>query len=103
MYAIVELNNKQLWVEKGSQVSVSLLDAEPGKEVVMNKVLLVNKESGAVIGQPVIANAKVVCQVLRHYRGDKKVAYKFRRRKNSQMKKGFRAELTELMVKEIVA
>ncbi|MBI4970572.1 MAG: 50S ribosomal protein L21 [Candidatus Omnitrophica bacterium] len=103
MYAIMEVKNKQVRVEKGGQISVNLLQAEPGKEVVFDKVLLVNKDGAPVVGQPTVPNAKVVCEVVRHFRGDKVVAYKFRRRKNSQMKKGHRTELTELKVKEIVA
>lgn len=103
MYAIMEVMNKQVRVEKGGLVSVNLLQADPGKEVVIDRVLLVNKNGEAVIGQPTIPNAKVVCEVTRHFRGDKVVAYKFRRRKNSQMKKGHRTELTELKIKDIVA
>ena len=103
MYAIVELRNKQVKVAKGDSVSVDLLDAEPGKEITVDRVLFLSQEGTATVGQPTIANAKVVCEVIRHYRGEKRVAYKFRRRKNSQMKKGSRPELTELKVKEIIA
>ena len=103
MYAIMEVKNKQVRVEKGGLVSVNLLQADPGKEVVIDRVLLVNINGDAVIGRPTVPNAKVVCEVTRHYRGEKVVAYKFRRRKNSQMKKGHRTELTELKIKDIVA
>lgn len=103
MYAIVEINKKQVRVEKGGQVSVNLLQAELGKEIIVDRVLLVNKNGSPLVGQPFIPNAKVICEVVRNFRGEKKVAYKFRRRKNSQMKKGFRQELTELKVKDIVA
>lgn len=103
MYAIVEINSKQYKVEKGAHISVNHLPVEPGKEVIVDKVLLVAKNGAPVVGQPTVPNAKVVCEVLKQFRGDKKVAYKFRRRKNSQMKKGHRIELTELRIKDIVA
>jgi len=103
MYAIVELNKKQIRVEKGVPVNVDLLEAQPGKEIIVDRVLLVNKNGSPVVGQPFVPNAKVICEVVKNLRGEKKVAYKFRRRKNSQMKKGFRQELTELRVKDIVA
>lgn len=103
MYAIVQFGNKQFQVEKDTRFSIDRVKGKPGDEIVASQVLLIGNGNAPKVGCPTVPNAKVLCEVTRHYRGEKRVAYKFRRRKNSQMKKGFRAELTELRVKEIVA
>ena len=101
MYAIINFGSKQNRVEKGSRIHVDLIQNKVGETVVTDRVLMVQNGGAAVVGQPFVANAKVTMQVIRHFRGEKKLAYKFRRRKNSQMKKGHRSELTELEIKEI--
>lgn len=103
MYAVVELKNKQILVEQDLRVEVDRLDNNPGDELVIEKVLFLSKDGASTIGQPTVANAKVVCNVERHYRGKKKISFKFKRRKDTKVKKGFRAELTELKVKEIIS
>ena len=80
MYAIMELRNKQFCVEKDQLLQVNRLRENPGDEIVVDKVLLVSDNENPVIGQPEVPNAKIVCEVLRHFRGEKKVSYKYKRR-----------------------
>lgn len=102
MFAIIETGGKQFRVEEGRYLSVEKLDVEEGKDIVLDKVLMVN--NGEVkIGQPYVENAKVTCEVLEHGRGKKVIVFKKRRRKDSAVKRGHRQEYTKLMVKAINA
>lgn len=101
MYAIVETGSKQYRVAKGDVLDVERLDAQPGKAVKLDKVLLYSKAKSVEIGTPYIKGAKVVCDVVSHFRAEKVIAFKYRRRKSSRSKKGHRQEMTRLKVSEI--
>lgn len=101
MYAIVETGNKQYKVEKGDKIDVERLDVEPGKSIKLDKVLLYAKGKSVEIGKPYIKGAAVACEVVSNLRGNKVIAFKYRRRKSSMKKIGHRQELTRLKVIDI--
>jgi large subunit ribosomal protein L21 len=101
MYAIVETGSKQYKVAKGDVFDVERLDAQPGKTVKLDKVLLYSKGKSVEIGTPHVKGAKVVCDVVSNLRADKVIAFTYRRRKSSRSKMGHRQELTRLKVSEI--
>jgi large subunit ribosomal protein L21 len=51
---------------------------------------------------PTIAGAMVAGEVLQHTRGDKVIAFKKRRRKNSRRKRGYRHEFSVIRITEIL-
>jgi large subunit ribosomal protein L21 len=101
MYAIIEVGAKQYSVKKDDIIDVEKQAAAEGKEISLNKVLLVSKERKMEIGQPYLKEAKVKAVVLKHLRGKKSVSFKYRRRKSSHWTKGHRQELTQLKIKDI--
>jgi len=101
MYAIIETGSKQYKVQKGDLLDVERIDIEPGKEVKIDKVLFCANGKSYEIGKPYIKDAKVVCEVVSQPRGEKLIAFKYRRRKNSRKKIGHRQELTRLRVKAL--
>ncbi len=101
MYAIVEVGAKQYNVKKDDIITVDKQVVDKGKDIMLDKVLLVSKDKKVEIGQPYIKGAKVEAVVLRQILGEKTTAYKYRRRKNSHWEKGHRAQLTELKIKSI--
>jgi len=103
MYAIIETGGKQLRVEEGREIKVERLAAEPGSEVVLDKVLLVDKGGDLAVGQPYVDKAKVSCEVVDHGRGKKIVVFHKRRRKDSAKKQGHRQDFTTLKIKTIQA
>ncbi len=103
MYAIIEVGAKQYSVKKGDIIEVEKQEAEEGKEIALNKVLLVSKDKKFEVGQPYLKDAKVEAVVVRHLRGRKVISFKYRRRKSSHWKKGHRQQLTRLKIKEIVS
>ncbi len=101
MYAIIEVGAKQYSVKKDDIIDVERQTAEEGKEINLNKVLLVSKDRKIEVGKPYLKEAKVKAVVLKHLRGEKLISFKYRRRKSSHWTKGHRQELTQLEIKEI--
>ena len=101
MYAIVEAGGRQWRVELGSQLVVNRLTGVVGSRHVLDRVLLTHDGSAVRVGQPYLAGAKVLCEVLEHRKGPKTITYKFRRRENYRRTRGHRQPLTRLLVKAI--
>ena len=102
MYAIIEVGAIQYNVKKDDIIEVEKLDAGEDKEITLNKVLLVSKDKKIEVGQPYLKEAKVTAKVLKHFKGEKIISFKYRRRKASHWKKGHRQQLTRLQIKEII-
>ncbi len=100
MYAVVETGGKQYRVKEGDIINVEKIDAEIGNEVVLDKVLLVKKDDDLKVGTPYL-NAKVVCEVLDQFKGEKIIVFKYKRRKGYRRKRGHRQLYTKLKVKNI--
>ena len=101
MYAIVEIAGHQYKVEKDQQVFVNRLDAEEGKKVKFDRVLLVDKGGDVTVGAPAVDGMAVHAVVERHLKGDKVLVFKKKRRKGYKKLNGFRASLTEIKVTDI--
>jgi large subunit ribosomal protein L21 len=101
MYAVLETGGKQYRVAPGETVAVDRLEAEPGKPVTLDRVLLVSGDDKISIGAPTIANATVVADVVEHFRDTKKVAFKMKRRKGYHRTVGHRQEMTRIKISEI--
>jgi large subunit ribosomal protein L21 len=101
MYAVVETGSKQYRVAAGDVLEIERLATEAGQPVTFDRVLLVNNEGALSVGTPTVAGAKVLADVVEHKRGDKKIAFKMKRRKGYHRKVGHRQELTVVKVKEI--
>ena len=105
MYAIVEIKGQQFKVEEGKKLFINLLEnAEEGKTVEFDRVLLVDKEGAVTVGAPTVEGAKVVVEVVNPLvKGDKVIVFKMKRRKDYRKKNGHRQRYTQVEVKQIVA
>jgi large subunit ribosomal protein L21 len=104
MYAIIKTGSKQYRVQPGDVLEVELLDGDKGKEIALNEVLLVADGEKISVGKPTVAGARVTAEVIEpDKKGDKVIAFKFRRREGYHRKRGVRAHHTVLKIKEIVA
>lgn len=102
MYAIVQAGGHQLKVAPGTIAVVDGAAGEPGAEITLTQVLLVEKDGGEVLaGAPFVANAKVVAVVEGETRGPKVRVFKKKRRKGSRKTIGFRARYTRVLIKDI--
>jgi large subunit ribosomal protein L21 len=103
MYAVMETGSKQYRVAAGDTLEIERLQVEAGKPFTFDRVLLVNNEGKLSIGSPTVASASVVADVVGHIRGEKKIAFKMKRRKGYHRTVGHRQELTVVKIKEIKA
>src|SRR5512140_3069721 len=103
MYAVLETGSKQYRVSAGDTLEVDRLAVEAGKPFTFDRVLLINNEGKITVGAPTVASASVVADVVEHIRGEKKIAYKMKRRKGFRKTIGSRQELTVVKITEIKA
>jgi len=101
MYAVLETGSKQYRVSAGDKLEDERLCIEAGQPVTFDRVLLVINDGKLSVGSPTVANASVVGDVVGHIRGEKKIAFKMKRRKGYHKTIGHRQELTVVQIKEI--
>jgi large subunit ribosomal protein L21 len=101
MYAVIVTGGKQYRVEVGTELEVELLDVEPGQAIKLDRVLLVADGDESAIGRPLVADAAVSAEVVRQTRGEKLIAFKYRPKARSRVKKGHRQELTVLRITDV--
>lgn len=101
MYVVIEVGGKQYKVSQGDEIEVEKLKANKNETVKLDKVLLSVDEKKIEVGNPYLKDTYVIGEVLGHFKGAKKISFKYRRRKSSKTKKGHRQKLTRLKVKEI--
>ncbi len=99
MYAIIKSGGRQLKVVPGSTVTVDRVQAQPGDEVSLSEILLVEKDGGEVLaGAPYVPGAKVLAVVEGEARGPKIRVFKKKRRKGMRRTKGHRSTYTAVRI-----
>jgi large subunit ribosomal protein L21 len=101
MYAIFEDGSRQYRVEPGSIVVVDYRAIEPGQTLEFDRVLLISGGAETQIGQPLVAGAKIVTEVV-DLPKKKTVIQHLRRRKNYRRLKGHTQPYVRAKVKDIV-
>lgn len=102
MYAVIETGGKQYKVEKGGTIQVELLDAEPGKDLTLDRVVLFADGKTVKVGSPVVKGAKVQAKVVGHSRGKKVIVMKYRAKSRYRRKTGHRQHYTTLRIEDIL-
>jgi len=101
MFAVIKAGGKQYRVAAEDVIRIDRVENEPGQVVEFGEVLLLGGDT-PTIGTPTVAGATVAGEVLQHDRGDKVIAFKKRRRKNSRRKRGYRHEFSLIRITEIL-
>ena len=101
MFAVIKTGGKQYRVAAGDKLKVEKIKGEPGEIIQLGEVLVVGGDS-VTLGVPTVAGASVAAEVLDQARGEKVIAFKKRRRKNSRRKRGHRQEFTLVGITEIL-
>ena len=101
MFAIIRTGGKQYKVSEGEELEVELLDVEAGQTATISDVLLVADGANVTVGKPTVAGASVTLEVVDLIKGDKVVAYKYRRREGYHRKVGHRQKLNRVKVTKI--
>jgi large subunit ribosomal protein L21 len=98
MYAIVEIAGQQFKVEEGRKIYVHRLDAESGKNLEFDRVLLIEDGDKIVVGEPTVKDFIVSGKVIEHVRGDKVIVFKKKKKKGYQVKNGHRQNFTQVEI-----
>lgn len=100
-YAIIEISGKQFWIETGKYYDFNRIPTELGKQITLNRVLLVKDEGNVLIGKPYLESVKITGKILEHLQGKKTIVYKMKPKKKTRRKQGHRQELTRVLIQDI--
>ena len=100
MYAVVRTGGKQYRVAKDSVLKVESLVGDVGSKLTLGEVLMLGGDKPK-LGAPLVKGASVECEILEHGQGEKVVAFKKKRRKNTHRKRGHRQHFTTVKVLSI--
>jgi large subunit ribosomal protein L21 len=102
MYAVVDDRNQQYRVQPGDRIKIHLRNGvAEGETLTFDKICCVGGEGAGRVGTPFVQGALVTAKVVRQMKGPKVVICKFRKRKNSRRRTGFRAKFTEVQIEAI--
>lgn len=102
MYAIIRTGGKQYKVQAGDVLQVEKLEQDLGKEFDISDVLMIGGEA-AVIGQPLVKDAKVTVVVTKQARTRKVIVFKKKRRHGYRRLNTHKQDFTEIFIKAITA
>lgn len=104
MYAVISDRGRQLGVRVGDIVVCDpSAEAEEGKSLTFDRVLLLSNEGDVKVGAPTVEGASVTGEVLGSFRGKKEVVFRFKRRKNVRVKNGHRQDYVRVKITGINA
>ena len=101
MYAVIKTGGKQYKISEGDLLKVEKIDGETGDIIELNEVLMIADGDKIEIGTPVLSNASVVSEIVKHGKAKKIIVFKSKRRKGYRKKQGHRQLYTNLRIKEI--
>jgi large subunit ribosomal protein L21 len=97
-YAIIRTGGRQYRVAEGDTIDVDLLDGEAGNKLTFDDVLMHAEGEKLTHGNPSVAGAKVTGEVVEQRKGEKVIAFKYRRRKGYHRTVGHRRKLTRVKI-----
>ena len=101
MYAIIESCGKQYKVAEGDVVFFEKLEAEEGKKVTFDNVVLVSDDKKVEVGAPYVKGVKVEGKVVANGKGKKILVYKYKAKKNYRRTQGHRQPYTKVEITKI--
>ncbi len=101
MFAVIRTGGKQYRVAADDMIKIDKIPGEPGEIIQFGEVLVVGGDT-PTLGAPMVSGASVAAEVLEQGRHPTVIAFKKRRRKHSQRKRGHRQEFTLVRVTEIL-
>ena len=101
MYAIIESCGKQYKVAQGDVVFFEKLDAEEGKKVTFENIVLVSNDGKVQVGSPYVKGVKVEGKVVSHGKAKKIIVFKMKAKKNERKKQGHRQPYTKVEITSI--
>jgi large subunit ribosomal protein L21 len=102
MIAVAKIGGHQALVKVGEQIEVDKIEAEVGKTVSFDTLLISEEDgTGFEIGTPLIAGKKVEAKILEQGRGEKIIVFKMKPRKRYRRTLGHRQHFTLIEITKI--
>lgn len=102
MFAVIRTGGKQYKVAKDDVLTVEKLIGDAGGTITFGEVLMLGGDSPKS-GAPLVEGASVIGEIVEQGRGEKVIAFKKKRRKNTHRKRGHRQHFTKVKITEIHA
>ena len=102
-FAIIETGGKQYKVSASKILEVEKLDAEIGKIIKFENVLLLNDDKNTEVGNPNIKGAIVEAKLLDNVKDRTVLVFHKRRRKHSRKKNGHRQRHSKIQITKILS
>jgi large subunit ribosomal protein L21 len=102
MFAVVRTGGKQYKVAENDVLAIEKVAGAAGDKLELNEVLLVGGEA-VKTGTPLVEGASVAAEILEQGKGEKVIAFKKKRRKNTHRKRGHRQAFTKIKITGISA
>ncbi len=103
MFAVIKTGGKQYKVAEGDSIAIEKLDAEAGKTVTFDDVLMLGEGGSVTVGAPLVAGASVSAEIEEQTRGPKILIRKKRQRQTYRRTIGHRQDLTVVKITGISA
>lgn len=94
MFAVIKTGGKQYRVAADDKITVMRLAGEAGDKVTFDEVLMLVDGDSSDFG----VKASVTGEIVEQSRGERVIAFKKRRRKNSKRKRGHKQDLTVIKI-----
>ena len=101
MFAVVEILGQQFKVQKDQTLVVNRLDQKEGSKISFDNVLLVDSGKEFDLGNPTVEGYFIEAKIIKHFKGDKVIVFKKKRRKGYKVKKGHKQYLSEILIESI--
>jgi large subunit ribosomal protein L21 len=102
MFAVIRTGGKQYKVAKDDVISVEKLIGDAGGTITFGEVLMLGGDSPKS-GAPLVKGASVTAEIVEQGKGEKVIAFKKKRRKNTHRKRGHRQHFTKVKITDIHA
>lgn len=100
-YAVLAISGSQFLIEEGQELTVSALNLKEKEKSTSDQVLLVVDGDKVKIGNPLVKDASIEFEVLKNYKGEKVVAFRYKGKSRYRKTRGFRSELTDIKILKI--
>jgi large subunit ribosomal protein L21 len=98
-FAVITTGGKQYKVAPGSKIKVEKIAGAAGEKVAFEVLLKADKDD-VKIGAPHL-DGKAEGVIVRQFRDEKKIIFKYSPKSRTRRKKGHRQEMTEVEIKKI--
>jgi large subunit ribosomal protein L21 len=98
MFAVIKTGGKQYRVVPNEKLTIGRIAGDQGATLDITDVIMHGDGDNTTFGAPLVENFAVSVEIVEHVRGPKVIAFKKRRRKDSQRKRGHRQDHTVIRV-----